>query len=63
MAFVVLHLEAIAKYGKDEIVHFKDSLTAHAKERLPGFARPEWIEVVHELPKVSLIYSAWGGGS
>lgn len=52
MAFVVLHLEALKNYGHD-LVEFERSLIAHAKERLPGFARPEWIKVVDELPKVS----------
>lgn len=52
MAFVVLHLDSAKKYEEDA-VKFVESLAKHAKERLPGFARPEWVEVVEELPKTS----------
>ncbi|KAG8988351.1 hypothetical protein FRB90_002803 [Tulasnella sp. 427] len=52
MAFVVLHLDSAKKYERDA-VEFVESLAQHARERLPGFARPEWVEVVEELPKTS----------
>ncbi|KAJ7932595.1 hypothetical protein B0H13DRAFT_2227747 [Mycena leptocephala] len=32
---------------------FCDELKAYAKARLPGFAAPEWVQVVNELPKTS----------
>lgn len=51
MAFVVLHFDSAKKYEED-VIKFVESLGKHAKERLPGFARPEWVEVVEELPKV-----------
>ncbi|KAG8949641.1 hypothetical protein FRC04_008387 [Tulasnella sp. 424] len=52
MAFVVLHLDSAKKYEED-VIKFVESLAKHAKDRLPGFARPEWVEVVEELPKTS----------
>ncbi|KAG8905434.1 hypothetical protein FRB99_008980 [Tulasnella sp. 403] len=52
MAFVVLHAESAVKYAQ-RVDDFVESLAMHAKERLPGFARPEWVEVVKELPKAS----------
>ncbi|KAF9056318.1 AMP-dependent synthetase and ligase [Panaeolus papilionaceus] len=52
MAFVVLHPQHVASWhGRHHI--FADELKAHAKTRLPGFACPEWVEVVPELPKTS----------
>lgn len=49
MAFVVLHPQHVASWhGRHHI--FADELKAHAKTRLPGFACPEWVEVVPELP-------------
>lgn len=49
MAFVVLHpqYESIWKGRFHEFAH---DLKNHAKSRLPGFACPEWVEVVPELP-------------
>jgi len=49
MAFVVLHPRHASQWGgrHDE---FANDLKEHAKSRLPGFSRPEWIEVVSELP-------------
>ncbi|ETW86902.1 hypothetical protein HETIRDRAFT_377557 [Heterobasidion irregulare TC 32-1] len=52
MAFVILHAAAAARWaGKHG--HFADALKTHARARLPGFATPEWVEVVAELPKTS----------
>lgn len=51
-AFVVLHSSAANKNSSSN--GFEESLKSHAKERLPGFARPEWVEVVDDLPKVRL---------
>nr|GAT47859.1 amp-binding domain [Mycena chlorophos] len=50
-AFIILKPHISKWHGKhDEFAH---ALKAHAKKRLPGFAVPEWIQVVSELPKTS----------
>jgi acyl-CoA synthetase (AMP-forming)/AMP-acid ligase II len=49
MAFVILHAEP-AKRWAGKHVEFSLELKAHARERLPGFAVPEWVAVVEELP-------------
>lgn len=52
MAFVILHPHKAGNWkGKHHA--FAEDLRAHAKTRLPGFACPEWVEVVPELPKTS----------
>ena len=49
MAFVILRNEAKAKWHN--LVHaFETELKKHAKARLPGFACPEWVEVISDLP-------------
>ncbi|KAG6832476.1 hypothetical protein H0H92_001522 [Tricholoma furcatifolium] len=52
MAFVVLHPQHAAKWAGRH-AQFAQDLKAHAKSRLPGFACPEWVEVVPDLPKTS----------
>lgn len=52
MAFVVLRPQSADKWSKREGA-FGDELKQHARTRLPGFACPEWINVVKELPKTS----------
>lgn len=48
-AFVILKSQAISKWeGRHDV--FSDELKAHAKVRLPGFACPEWVQIVKELP-------------
>ncbi|KAF7310742.1 Amp-binding domain [Mycena chlorophos] len=50
-AFIILKPHISKWHGKhDEFAH---ALKAHAKKRLPGFAVPEWIQVVSELPKTA----------
>jgi acyl-CoA synthetase (AMP-forming)/AMP-acid ligase II len=49
MAFVILHPQH-TKIWKGRHHEFAVDLKAHAKSRLPGFACPEWVEVVPELP-------------
>lgn len=49
MAFVILRKEAAGKW-KDRHADFAAELRAHARSRLPGFACPEWVQVVEELP-------------
>jgi acyl-coenzyme A synthetase/AMP-(fatty) acid ligase len=52
MAFAILHPQHASKWkGRHE--EFAKDLIAHAKKKLPGFACPEWVEVVPELPKTS----------
>ena len=49
MAFVTLHPSKAAKWeGKHE--EFEIDLKAHARKKLPGFATPEWVAVVPDLP-------------
>lgn len=52
MAFVVLHPQHASKWAGHHH-DFATDLKEHAKGRLPGFACPEWVEVVPELPKTS----------
>lgn len=49
MAFVTLHPQH-AHVWSGRHHKFSDELKGHAKSRLPGFACPEWIDVVPELP-------------
>lgn len=49
MAFVILHPQHASKW-KGRHGDFARDLKAHAKRRLPGFACPEWVEIVPELP-------------
>jgi acyl-coenzyme A synthetase/AMP-(fatty) acid ligase len=52
MAFVILRPQAVSRWaGKD--VEFEADLKKHARGRLPGFACPEWVKMVEELPKTS----------
>ncbi|KAF8078465.1 AMP-dependent synthetase and ligase [Lyophyllum atratum] len=52
MAFVVLHPQHASKWtGRHH--DFAADLKEHVKAKLPGFACPEWVEVVQELPKTS----------
>ncbi|PCH37800.1 acetyl-CoA synthetase-like protein [Wolfiporia cocos MD-104 SS10] len=52
MAFVILHPQR-AQQWVGRHAEFADALKKHARQRLPGFACPEWVEVVAELPKTS----------
>ncbi|KAH7921787.1 acetyl-CoA synthetase-like protein [Leucogyrophana mollusca] len=52
MAFVILRPEYTPQWtGKHD--SFGEELKKHGRKRLPGFACPEWVEVVEELPKTS----------
>lgn len=54
MAFVVLHNHCAPNWeGKHD--EFAADLKKHAKERLPGFACPEWVIITAELPVCSPI--------
>lgn len=49
MAFVILRQDAVNKWkGRHEV--FEAELKKHARSRLPGFACPEWVHVVDDLP-------------
>ncbi|KAI0371667.1 acetyl-CoA synthetase-like protein [Pilatotrama ljubarskyi] len=52
MAFVILHPQKKAKW-EGRYAAFEQDLKKHARGRLPGFACPEWVAVVDELPKTS----------
>ncbi|KAG8679757.1 hypothetical protein FRC11_003328 [Ceratobasidium sp. 423] len=52
MAYVILHGHKAGKW-KGKHGEFEGDLKEHAKKRLPGFACPEWVEIVPELPKTS----------
>ena len=49
MAFIILKKDATDKW-RDRATEFEVELKRHARERLPGFACPEWVQVVEELP-------------
>ncbi len=49
MAFVILHSQKAEKWAGRH-AEFEKDLKAHARKRLPGFACPEWVVVVPELP-------------
>ncbi|KAK7466125.1 hypothetical protein VKT23_004850 [Stygiomarasmius scandens] len=54
MAFVILHPQHAGKWrGEKGEKEFEADLKTHARKRLPGFACPEWVRVVGELPKTS----------
>ncbi|KAI5122560.1 hypothetical protein M0805_004779 [Coniferiporia weirii] len=52
MAFVTLTLAAEKEYAGRHHT-FEAELKKFAKTRLPGFACPEWVKIVDELPKTS----------
>lgn len=49
MAFVTLHPNKAAQW-KNKHVEFEIELKAHARKKLPGFATPEWVAIVSDLP-------------
>jgi len=49
MAFVTLHPGKGVKW-ENKYNGFEIDLKAHARKRLPGFATPEWVVIVPELP-------------
>jgi len=52
MAFVILNPRGERNWmGKEEA--FEKELKAFARGKLPGFACPEWVVIVHELPMTS----------
>lgn len=53
MAFAILHGES-AKRWEGRHTEFERELKQHARTRLPGFACPEWVQVVQELPVCGL---------
>lgn len=52
MAWVILHPSSEPKWEAKE-KEFEKELIRFAKQRLPGFACPEWVHIVKELPKTS----------
>lgn len=56
MAYVILYAESARRWaGKHD--EFSSALRAYARGRLPGFATPEWVVVVKELPVRPIIYA------
>jgi len=56
MAFVILNPRYADKWvGRHH--EFSKDLKDYARARLPGFACPEWIEVVPELPVSFVVVS------
>jgi hypothetical protein len=49
MAFVILRQEHASKW-KGNSDGFAEELIRHARARLPGFACPEWVQILDELP-------------
>ena len=49
MAYVILHAEPARRWAGKH-AEFSSALRAYARGRLPGFATPEWIVIVEELP-------------
>ena len=49
MAHVILHAESARRWAGKH-AEFSLVLKAHARQRLPGFATPEWVAIVEELP-------------
>jgi len=52
MAFVILTPLAEKEYAGRHL-EFETELKKFARTKLPGFASPEWVRVVDELPKTS----------
>lgn len=48
-----LNVEEVKKGGSKANREFIEELKKHCKERMSGFAVPEWFDVVDELPKTS----------
>ena len=56
MAYVILHAESARRWAGKH-AEFSSALKAYARERLPGFATPEWVVVVEELPVCPFRYA------
>ena len=59
MAFVILRADA-AKRWAGRHAGFEADLKKHARTRLPGFACPEWVQAVEELPVCAFICISFG---
>ena len=49
MAFVTLHPDKASKWENRQ-KDFEADLKVHARKALPGFATPEWVTIVPQLP-------------
>jgi hypothetical protein len=56
MAYVILYAESARRWAGKH-AEFSSALRAYARGRLPGFATPEWVVVVEELPVRPFIYA------
>ena len=55
-AYVILHTESAQRWAGKH-AEFSTALKAHARQRLPGFATPEWVVIVEELPVCPFRYA------
>jgi len=58
MAYVILHAESARRWAGKH-AEFSSALRAYARGRLPGFATPEWVAIVEELPVSTFIYACF----
>ena len=56
MAYVILHTESARRWAGKH-AEFSSVLKAHARQRLSGFATPEWVVIVKELPVCPFRYA------
>jgi len=56
MAYVILHAKSALRWAGKH-AEFSSLLKAHARQRLSGFATPEWVVVVEELPVCPFRYA------
>lgn len=56
MAYVILHTESARRWAGKH-AEFSSVLRAHARQRLPGFAIPQWVVIVEELPVCPFRYA------
>jgi acyl-CoA synthetase (AMP-forming)/AMP-acid ligase II len=60
MAFITLHPQHAIQWGNRHR-EFEQDLKNHARARLPGFACPEWVAIVEELPVSLYSFASFRG--
>jgi acyl-coenzyme A synthetase/AMP-(fatty) acid ligase len=55
MAFIVLNQQARATWKKDDLPKLDKAIKDFSRKSLAGYAVPEWIEFVDDLPKSRLV--------
>ncbi len=51
MAFIVLNQQAISKWKKEDLHKLDKEIKVFSRKSLAGYAVPEWIDFVDDLPK------------